>query len=106
MQKLTEHTGESDNGVELRAAEESRGPSSFIVVLELVPRKPTFSESSRTMMDILVSLIYKYEDEMTKARAMLCDIYHHALLDEFSTSRDLLFMSHLQDNVQHMDIST
>lgn len=37
---------------------------------------------------------------------MLCHIYHHALHNRFYVARDMLLMSHLQDNIHQSDVGT
>lgn len=55
----------------------------------------------------LCTFVYQEGTDRSKTRAMLCHIYHHALHDRFLEARDLLLMSHLQDNIANVgDVST
>uniref|UniRef100_A0A7S3VP13 Eukaryotic translation initiation factor 3 subunit C n=1 Tax=Dunaliella tertiolecta TaxID=3047 RepID=A0A7S3VP13_DUNTE len=76
------------------------------VVEVKVPSDYVMGEDSHSVMRSLVTIIFKHGDERTKARAMMCSIYHKAIHADFYGARDLLLMSHLQESIQHMDIST
>ncbi|WAR03841.1 EIF3C-like protein, partial [Mya arenaria] len=58
-------------------------------------------------MDVLCKFIYTNDStDRLRTRAILCQIYHHALHDRWFQARDLMLMSHLQDNSHHSDVPT
>ncbi|XP_023230769.1 eukaryotic translation initiation factor 3 subunit C-like [Centruroides sculpturatus] len=70
-----------------------------------VPEEP--NETSLLIMDRLCKFIYvKDSTDRIRTQAMLCHIYHHALHDNWFEARDLMLMSHLQENIQHSDVPT
>ncbi|KAG8140380.1 hypothetical protein E2320_003073 [Naja naja] len=61
-------------------------------------------EDSAVLMERLCKFIYaKDRTDRIRTCAILCHIYHHALHDRWYQARDLMLMSHLQDNIQHAD---
>ncbi|MBN3307099.1 EIF3C factor, partial [Amia calva] len=61
-------------------------------------------EDSAILMDRLCKFIYaKDRTDRIRTCAILCHIYHHALHSRWYQARDLMLMSHLQDNIQHAD---
>ena len=57
-------------------------------------------------LDKLLATVCQDGNERMKSHALLYTIYHHALEKRFFEARDLLLMSHLQDQIQHADVPT
>jgi translation initiation factor 3 subunit C len=72
--------------------------------------KPTVEveaeDNGKFIQELCNKVIYRHGDARVRTRAMLCHIAHHALHDRFFEARDLLLMSHLQDNINLADIPT
>ncbi|KAK3233301.1 Eukaryotic translation initiation factor 3 subunit C [Cymbomonas tetramitiformis] len=102
-----EDKDEDEDGKDLGDEEEEEDFTPALKNAEcVIPAGYVFPEDCHQVMRELTAFIYAHGDERTKARSMLCQIFHKAIHDDFHTARDLLLMSHLQENIQHMDIST
>ena len=63
--------------------------------------------STAFQMENMCKFIYSKDDSnRIRTRAMLCHVYFLALHDRWYEARDLMLMSHLQENIQHSDIPT
>jgi translation initiation factor 3 subunit C len=68
---------------------------------------PEVNTDFRQLVNDLCTYVYQHGTDRSKTRAMMCHIFHHALHDRFLEARDLLLMSHLQDNISNVgDVST
>lgn len=62
--------------------------------------------NASTKLEEFCHFIFKYGDDRSKARALLCTVYHKALHDDFYAARDMFLISHIQDTVDKMDVKT
>ncbi|WOO77654.1 Eukaryotic translation initiation factor 3 subunit C [Vanrija pseudolonga] len=58
------------------------------------------------LIHLLCVYIYHSDAPLLRARAILAHIFNHAIHARYHQARDLLLMSHLQDTIQHADVTT
>lgn len=74
-------------------------------IINIVHFQP--NDPSQKLMEKLCKYIYaKDNTDRLRTRSILCQIYHHALHNRWFKARDLMLMSHLQDNIQYSDVPT
>ncbi|KAH8879888.1 eukaryotic translation initiation factor 3 subunit C [Thozetella sp. PMI_491] len=70
----------------------------------ITPR--TDSIDAGQLVNTLSTYLFTNSEGIIRARAMLCQIYFLALHDEYYKARDMMLMSHLQDNIASFDVAS
>eukprot|EP00696_Hemimastix_kukwesjijk_P012527 gnl/Hemi2/25765_TR8666_c0_g2_i1.p1 gnl/Hemi2/25765_TR8666_c0_g2~~gnl/Hemi2/25765_TR8666_c0_g2_i1.p1 ORF type:complete len:872 (-),score=362.83 gnl/Hemi2/25765_TR8666_c0_g2_i1:108-2456(-) len=60
----------------------------------------------KDLFNKLCTFVFKHGDERIRMRTVLCQVYFYALHDRFHEARDLMLMSHVQEEVNRMDVYT
>lgn len=58
------------------------------------------------LVNTLSNYLFSNSDGIIRARAMLCQVYFLALHSEYYKARDMMLMSHLQENIPNFDVQT
>ncbi|KAL7276916.1 Translation initiation factor 3 subunit c [Rhizina undulata] len=72
----------------------------------IISPKSKAANSASDLIHTLCTYLYQHDATVIRTRAMLCHIYHYALHNQFYKARDMLLMSHLQENIHVADVST
>ena len=93
----TKYDPESDSGFEGKCKIDSISASGDPLAL---------IRGEKTLLHRLCALIYRIGNPRAKIRAVICAVYNYAMHNHFYKARDLLLMSHAQDNIGSSDIET
>lgn len=64
------------------------------------------ASDAANLVNVLCNYLYSNSDGIIRARAMLCHVYFLALHSDYYKSRDMMLMSHLQENIPNFDVQT
>ncbi|KAL0931071.1 eukaryotic translation initiation factor 3 subunit 8 [Colletotrichum truncatum] len=64
------------------------------------------SQDAGNLVNVLCNYLFSNAEGILRARAMLCQVYFLALHDEYYKARDMMLMSHLQENIPNFDVTS
>lgn len=71
---------------------------------EITPRSTSLDTAA--LVQTLSTYLFKNSQDIIRARAYLCQVYYFALHDQYYRARDMLLMSHLQENIATFNVNT
>jgi translation initiation factor 3 subunit C len=64
------------------------------------------AQDANTLVNVLCNYLFSKSEGIIRARAMLCQVYFLALHGEYYKARDMMLMSHLQENIPNFDVQS
>ncbi|KAF4954091.1 hypothetical protein FGADI_5518 [Fusarium gaditjirri] len=64
------------------------------------------AQNAGNLVNVLCNYLFGNSDGIIRARAMLCQVYFLALHGEYYKARDMMLMSHLQENIPNFDVQS
>jgi len=66
----------------------------------------TQAQDASSLVNTLCTYLFNHSEGIIRARAMLCQVYFLALHNEYYKARDMMLMSHLQENIPNFDVQS
>ncbi|KAH8170706.1 PCI domain-containing protein [Sarocladium implicatum] len=64
------------------------------------------AQDANSLVNVLCNYLFSNSEGIIRARAMLCQVYFLALHGEYYKARDMMLMSHLQENIPNFDVQS